>query len=83
MDDICPDFHLISLNVRGLNNFKRRRSMFNWFRRNSADIIRLQETFSTPSVERFWKNEWGGNIVYNHGTNHSRGSYFYLRIILI
>ena len=40
MDDICPDFNLISLNVRGLNNFKRRRSMFNWFRRNGADIMK-------------------------------------------
>ena len=33
----------------------------------------LQETYSTQDIEAVWKSEWGGNIFYSHGTNHSRG----------
>ena len=33
----------------------------------------LQETYSTRDIETVWKSEWGGNILYSHGTNHSRG----------
>ena len=33
----------------------------------------MQETRSTPSSEEQWEKEWGGNIVFNHGTNKSKG----------
>ena len=33
----------------------------------------LQETFSEPKDERVWKNEWGGDIFFLHGSNHSKG----------
>lgn len=33
----------------------------------------MQETYSTAEVEHRWKNEWGGQVFYSHGTPHSRG----------
>ena len=37
-------------------------------------MIFLQETYSTKDVEETWRTEWGGPILFSHGTNHSRGS---------
>ena len=37
-------------------------------------MIFLQETYSTEDVEENWILEWGGPILFSHGTNHSRGS---------
>ena len=31
----------------------------------------LQETYSEPDDELFWKNEWGGEIYFSRGTRHS------------
>ena len=41
---------LLSLNVRGIRSFGRRRSIFNWLLKSSADICFVQETYSTPEV---------------------------------
>ena len=33
----------------------------------------LQETHSTPEIEKIWENEWGGKAVFAHGTSGARG----------
>ncbi len=33
----------------------------------------LQETHSTSTNEKKWKKEWGGQIIFSHGTSNSRG----------
>ena len=38
-----------------------------------ADFCFLQETFSKASDEAIWRNEWGGQIYFSHGTCHSKG----------
>ena len=38
-----------------------------------ADFCFLQETFSKASDEVIWRNEWGGQIYFSHGTCHSKG----------
>ena len=63
---------LISLNVRGLGDRIKRRAILNFYRKH-AGIICLQETHSTPDIEQLWINEWGGDIVFSHGTSKSRG----------
>ena len=63
-----------SLNVRGINQTRKRRQLFRWLHNNKFDIIFLQETYSTKSIETVWKSEWGGDVYYSHGTNHSRGA---------
>ena len=33
----------------------------------------FQETHSTADVETRWQHEWGGKIIFSHGTSNSRG----------
>ena len=65
---------IVSLNVRGISNFKKRRTIFTWCRRKNTDIIFLQETHSIASTEKQWKNEWGGKMLFSHGSPNSCGT---------
>ena len=47
---------LVSLNVRGISNFRKRRMIYT--------CIFLQETHSKKDTETQWKNEWGGRDYY-------------------
>ena len=67
------------MNVRGLSNFKKRRSVFAWCRKQSANIIFLQETHSTSDKEKQWKAEWGAPLEFAHGSSNSRGVGILLR----
>ena len=64
---------LLSLNVRGLSNFRKRRAIFTWCRKQKADLIFLQETHSTQNDECKWKKEWGADIIFSHGSSNARG----------
>ena len=63
---------IISFNARGLGDPIRRRTIFNYYRKR-ANLICLQETHSTTEVEKIWEAEWGGSIVFAHGTSNARG----------
>ena len=65
-------FRVITVNVRGLANEEKRRSIFNYHRQN-ADILILQETHSSKECETVWQNEWGSKILFSHGTTAARG----------
>ena len=67
------NYRLASMNVRGLGSAVVRRETFHWAHKNEAKIFLFQETHSSPQVESMWKAEWGGNIVFSHGTSNSRG----------
>ena len=58
--------------MRGVANAQKRRSIFDKHRIHS-DILILQETHSTQEHESIWANEWGGKIIYSHGTSQARG----------
>ena len=66
-------FKMMSLNVRGLSNFKKRKLIFSWCRKTKSDIIFLQETHSKFEVEKQWEREWGGSMFFSHGSNNARG----------
>ena len=63
----------LTLNVRRLRNQEKRRSIFSYLKKQKANIYLLQETFSNPKDERIWSAEWGGQIFYSHGSDHSKG----------
>ena len=44
------NFKLVSLNVRGIRSFEKRKAVLNWLYKSQADICFLQETYSTPEV---------------------------------
>ena len=50
-----------------------------WLDKRKYDIIFLQETYSTPEVEAFWKTQWKGKAFFAHGTNHSCGVLILIR----
>ena len=64
---------LLSINVRGLRNVSKRGAMFSYLKMQKATIYCLQETYSSPEDEKVWSAEWGGKIIYLHGTTHSKG----------
>ena len=66
-------FKTLSLNVRGIRSFEKRKSIFNWLYKQNSDICFLQETYSTEEIENQWKKQWSGDIYFAHGSNHSRG----------
>ena len=66
--------NMISLNVRGLRNHIKRRSIsVFFFTRSKLRCIFLRETYSEPNDENIWKSEWGGHMFFSHGSIHSRG----------
>ena len=72
------NFKLLSLNARGIRSCDRKKSIFNWLLKSSADICFLQETCSTPEVEMNGKNQWKGETFFSHGTNYSIGPFLFL-----
>ena len=67
------NFKIISLNARGIRDFTKRKTIFNWLHKQNADIAFLQETYSTPDIVESWRFQWAGKMFFSHGTNHSRG----------
>ena len=65
---------ILSLNVRGLRNHVKRRALFLYLKNQKADFYCLQETFSLKEDEVPWASEWGGKILFSHGTKHSKGT---------
>mgnify|MGYP002259962285 CR=1 FL=1 len=53
------NFKPLSLNARGIRSFDKRKSIFNWLFKSSADICFLQEKYSTPKVKNEWKKNSG------------------------
>jgi len=70
-NNVC--FNVLSLNVRGFRDLNKRKSIFTWVRNGKADIIFLQETYSTSDVIDSWKYQWPEDMYYSHGSNHSKG----------
>ena len=67
------DFNLLSLNVRWIRTFEKWKAVFSWLVNSGADIFSLQETYSTRDIENFWRKQWKGEMLFLHGSNHSRG----------
>ena len=51
------DFKVLSLNVRGIRSFDKRKALFNWIAKERSDVTFFQETYCTPEVENIWKSQ--------------------------
>ena len=69
------DLELISSNARGLRDYRKRGTVFNWLKKHTHRnaVILLQETHSIEGDERIWKAQWRGEVRYAHGTHNSKG----------
>ena len=70
---IMDKINIFTCNVRGLSTNVKRRQIFRHLHEQKASIILLQETHSTKTAERRYKNEWGGRVIFDHGESNSRG----------
>ena len=66
-------FKFLSLNVRGLRNREKRRSIFGYLKSQRDNVCFLQETFSNSRDKKVWAAERGGQIFYSHGSDHFNG----------
>ena len=64
---------IVTLNVNGIADDKKRNAVFCWCRKKKIDIACLQETHCSIDTELKWKNEWGAKSMWNHGSSNSRG----------
>ena len=71
---MAVNLKLISLNVTGISNFNKRRTIYTWCRKQKADFIFLQEMHSKKETEVQWKNEWGAEMLFSHGSPNSCGT---------
>ena len=60
------NLNILSLNVRGIREQTKRRSIFSYLKNQNANIYFPQETYSEPADEILWKNEWGGELFFSH-----------------
>ena len=55
---------ILSLNVRGIHDYRKRRTMYRHFRDQKADIVMIQETHVTEKDYICWGNEWGNKTTW-------------------
>ena len=66
--------NIVTLNVKGLRGEFKRKNMFRKMKNLYGDsIIFLQETHSLQADEEIWKQDWGGDIIFDHHKNDSCG----------
>ena len=65
---------IISQNVRGLQDKAKRMQFFHYMKQTEYDIIFLQETHSSVLEESEWSRQWGGQILFSHGTTNLKGA---------
>ncbi len=62
-----------SVNVRGSKNEVKRKSLFLFLQNKGADFYFIQETHSSEVDVSHWRSQWGRNVWFSHGSNHSAG----------
>ena len=66
-------FKVATFNVNGIADKIKRREIFHYCHKLKFDIVLLQETHSMKSEEKWWRSQWGGQILFSHGTSSSCG----------
>lgn len=65
---------MLSLNVRGIRSFDKRKSLFHWLVNGKCDFFFFyKKLIALFGVENIWKSQWRGDIFFSHGSEHSKG----------
>ena len=73
---------IISYNVKGLqSSVTKGNKIFHYLKVKKINIAMLQETHSKTEDETMWTKEWGGEIVFSHGSSSSRGACIIVRTL--
>ena len=69
--------NIITFNVNGLasgdGRVPKKRKIFTWLKAHQCDIVLLQETHCTDSLQHIVAHEWGGDSFFSNGSSDSRG----------
>ena len=65
--------NVVSLNVRGMRDYAKRKLLYNYFHKQKADVIMLQETHNSKEVNTQWETQFGGKIFNSFGNSNARG----------
>ena len=64
---------LITMNVRGMGDYNKRKFLFSYFREHKAQIALVQESHNSSKINENWQVQWGGPIYNSYGTTNARG----------
>ena len=69
------NFNFLSNNVKGMQSSKKRLNQFEYFKSKLKPngLLFLQEMNSTIACEKKWKEEFGGDLHFYHGSSNSCG----------
>lgn len=73
MSDIVQNFKILSINVNGLNDARKRRLVFSALHKHKKAIILLQETHCRLGNSRLWKSQWGSPLFVNETSGNAGG----------
>ena len=65
--------NIVTFNVNGLGDFKKRKDMFDFFRKNPGSIFLLQETHWKAEQENWIRSQWGYECYVAGNNTASRG----------
>ncbi len=66
--------NIATINVRGINNPIKRKTIFHWLENKKFDIICLQETFCTRNSLEKITNDWDGLSYHcTSPSSHAKG----------
>ena len=71
---IMAALKVMSLNIRGLRQKGKRRTLFHRLKQRECSVVALQESYITIKDVDTWQREWGGKLYATPGTEHSRGN---------
>lgn len=70
---IFMSLSLVTLNVRGLRFNVKCKALFLFAKQQKSDFCFFQEVHSTPKDVNFWKAQWGNDVWFAHGSEHTAG----------
>lgn len=73
MSELPQNFKIVSINVNGLGEARKRRSVFASLRKHKRTIFLLQETHCRPGNEVLWKSQWGNTLFVNETSGNAGG----------
>ena len=74
----------LSLNVRGLREFKKRKKVLTWLKHKKPNIAFLRETHSTSDNEKFWSFRLQATVFILMGhTIVELSGLFYVTVIIL
>ena len=67
MADNCTTLSVLSININGISEGKKRNKLFDILKNKNIDITLIQETHCTENLINKWEKEWLGKSFSNSG----------------